>query len=423
MVRFLLSLLLLVAFAVPPAFAEDAPVFSWRYMGDGVRLRDANENEALYPININNWWGLMNKRGELIVFPHYDWADYSYDGATRVVLDGRTGFINNHDQWIIQPIYRWADRFSGGLAVVSDGKTFGFINTEGREVTPLEYDGALRFSEGLAAVMQTGRCGFIDTRGQTAVPMHFAKVRSFHEGLAMVQLPDRGGRAGSIGYIDRSGQMVFEDTERKFSDLGSFREGLASAQVDGKWGFINREFEVVIEPIYDDVRDFVGGFAAVELRGKWGYIDKAGETAIGPQYEKAGDFDEILAMVRIDGKYGYINRNAKPIIAPQFDEADPYFRNYARVRQNSIAKEPIFGYIGLVGNVVWDPRAAVDVIIDSRFNSHGRPPGAIQVSQTEFKAPAYRRPVAVPYDNSEYVEVLPQTNSSRDRGRSRRYRR
>ena len=48
--------------------------------------------------------------------------------------------------------------------------------------------------------------------------------------------------------------------------------------------------------------------------GKWGFIDKQGKMVINPQFDYAGDFSEGLAKVLIeDGtkynrKWGYISR-------------------------------------------------------------------------------------------------------------------
>ena len=56
----------------------------------------------------------------------------------------------------------------------------------------------------------------------------------------------------------------------------SFNEGMASFRVNWKYGFINRNFEEVIPPIYDFAYGFKDGLARVEKDGKWFYIDKQG---------------------------------------------------------------------------------------------------------------------------------------------------
>ncbi len=58
----------------------------------------------------------------------------------------------------------------------------------------------------------------------------------------------------------------------QFDDISYFREGLAKVNKDGKWGFINKEGEIVIPPQFDEAVDFSEGLARVEKDGKWGII-------------------------------------------------------------------------------------------------------------------------------------------------------
>ena len=53
-----------------------------------------------------------------------------------------------------------------------------------------------------------------------------------------------------------------------------FHEGLISVRIDGKWGFINKDGEIVIETKYDSVTAFSCGLAAVGIGGKF----EAGES-------------------------------------------------------------------------------------------------------------------------------------------------
>lgn len=50
---------------------------------------------------------------------------------------------------------------------------------------------------------------------------------------------------------------------------------------------------------------------------KWGYMDKDGNVVINPQFDDAGPFSEGLAAVRIgnddSGQYGYIDKAGKMV--------------------------------------------------------------------------------------------------------------
>ena len=59
---------------------------------------------------------------------------------------------------------------------------------------------------------------------------------------------------------------------------------------------------------------FSNGLSAVQKDGKWGFIDKQGNTIIDFKYNSCSNFSEGLAQVNINNKIGYINENGKVII-------------------------------------------------------------------------------------------------------------
>ena len=70
-----------------------------------------------------------------------------------------------------------------------------------------------------------------------------------------------------------------------------------------------------INPQFSEAYPFREGLAAVRIgdskTGKWGFIDKQGKMVINPQFDHVtfeGTFSEGLAGVRIGGKWGYISR-------------------------------------------------------------------------------------------------------------------
>lgn len=73
-------------------------------------------------------------------------------------------------------------------------------------------------------------------------------------------------------YEYRTGDVIKEVIPFIYDYLWNFSEGLASVELNGKWGFIDKTGKEVIPFIYDSVWYFSEGLAAVELNGKWGYI-------------------------------------------------------------------------------------------------------------------------------------------------------
>ena len=64
-----------------------------------------------------------------------------------------------------------------------------------------------------------------------------------------------------------------------------------------KYGFIDKNGKVVIEPQFDSASNFSEGFACVKKDDKWGFIDKSGKMVIELQFDRVFDFSEGLWKV------------------------------------------------------------------------------------------------------------------------------
>ncbi len=97
-------------------------------------------------------------------------------------------------------------------------------------------------------------------------------------------------------------------------DANGFSEGLALVEKDDKYGFINKDNEVVIPLIYDQALWFSEGLAVVKKNGKYGFINKQGEEVIPLQYTIADNFGQGLALTYKDGKFNLINKQDEIVI-------------------------------------------------------------------------------------------------------------
>ncbi|MEN7793072.1 WG repeat-containing protein, partial [Clostridioides difficile] len=60
--------------------------------------------------------------------------------------------------------------------------------------------------------------------------------------------------------------------------------GLAGVKIGDKWGFIDKEGKIVINPIFNDLQPFKENLAFVMKDDKWGVIDKNGKVIIQFKY-------------------------------------------------------------------------------------------------------------------------------------------
>jgi hypothetical protein len=129
------------------------------------------------------------------------------------------------------------------------------------------------------------------------------------------------------GFIDGQGQVVIQP---RFDRVMNFSEGLA-AVLESYWNYIDESGKVVIAVRSRAVRSFSEGLAAVMFDGRYGYIDNKGNVVIKPQFEAAFDFSEGLARVKLNGEWAFIDKSGRTVFVAPFDYADDFRNGYALV--------------------------------------------------------------------------------------------
>lgn len=177
--------------------------------------------------------GYFNTKGEVAIEPFpadlalnsgysYDYNFYNGIAMYRQPKTYKYGYINKNGEFIIEPVYDWAEPFKGNLAPVTKGDKFGYINTSGTLVLPYKYVFADAFSDGLAAVFNGTTWGYIDETGNYVIPSQFGSYEGhdgeeianpFFDGYAAVYLGK--GQAlhsdvlkGQFALIDKSGKIL-----------------------------------------------------------------------------------------------------------------------------------------------------------------------------------------------------------------------
>ncbi len=118
---------------------------------------------------------------------------------------------------------------------------------------------------------------------------------------------------------------------------------LPAAFSSGKWGYINTEGEVVLEPRFDDAWGFAEGIAVVRYKGKFGAINQKGEFVIEPKFfELSGPSEGLLIFARRKNKYGYMDTRGNVVIKPTFYAAYHFNEGRAFVRLNKSVRTYTF---------------------------------------------------------------------------------
>ncbi len=86
-----------------------------------------------------------------------------------------------------------------------------------------------------------------------------------------------------------------------------------------KWGFLDKENNIVIPIIYDYAYSFREGVTAVKKGKKWGVIDEENNIVTPFIYEEVYEFREGLAAVKEGNKWGFIDKENNIVIPTIYD--------------------------------------------------------------------------------------------------------
>jgi hypothetical protein len=172
--------------------------------------------------------------------------------------------------------------------------------------------------------------GYINSGGTVVVEPAYRRAADFVAGRARVT------RSEETGYINEDGKWVFT-LPKGWAATRPFSGGLAGFSVgdmySGKWGYLDRNGTIIVQPEYDQIGEFVEGVARVNIGakwefpgvwegGRWGFIDKSGRVVVPIQFDFAYDFSAGRASVKKHGRWFYIDLKGGEVLDPKADESN-----------------------------------------------------------------------------------------------------
>ncbi|HSZ26305.1 MAG TPA: WG repeat-containing protein, partial [Cytophagaceae bacterium] len=147
----------------------------------------------------------------------------------------------------------------------------------------------------------------------------------FYDGMVAVFLK------GKWGFIDKQENLTVQPY---YKEVKPFRHGFAQVKNNSnKWIFINKNGVPVNTTLYDQFRKVKNEKYIVIKNKNWGITYANGKEILSPKYEYLEEMSDTLIKVKKDGKYGVMDYQENIILYYQYDDViyHPY-KNYFFVK-------------------------------------------------------------------------------------------
>lgn len=281
---------------VSPAYLAIEP-FGTTY-NDGYIVKGENEK-----------YGLLGSEGKVILENNYDGIMKVSGGEKYVVKEGvKTKLISNDGTTILDAGFDEITSINGENLVIKKAGKYGVISTAGDVIIDAGYDLVKYCFADYYIVSTGGKYGVMNSAKEMAIEMNYKDIE-YRNDIASIICENEDYTTdiytrefnkvltGTINKVDTElGYIrVRVGDEYKYYNLQyqeiSNKEALKDntlflVKEDGKYGYVNKEGQKVVDCTYDDAKEQNKyGFCAVNKDGKWGVLQSNGAVLMEPSVE------------------------------------------------------------------------------------------------------------------------------------------
>ena len=281
---------------------------------------------SIFVTKRNGKYGAVNQEGTTVLYPEYDnvYTGGMYLNALKdkdififdlngnkietnevsktktenanyyITIDKNNKYkvVDSKDNIIIDKDYTYIEYLPGDYFIVERDSKSGIIDSNGKSVIELKYDSISRINETDILQMETNKnIALYNLNMKEIVSMDNAIVKEVKDEKSYILLYSDT----DFKYLDKEGNIL--TSQNLFENNTLFAKN-----INGKWGFVDKDGNLKVQNDYELVTDFNKyGFAGIKKDGKWGSINQNGEVVQEPTYDLKRNIPEFI------GKYYRVN--------------------------------------------------------------------------------------------------------------------
>lgn len=256
-------------------------------------------------------YGIVDSSKKVILPNQYQEIEKVYGNNLYVVSqDGSQKVIRGNGEEVLTQGFEEIEAIlkteNEGIIYILNGK-YGVMNLTGEVLINAQYDALVEAKPNIFIATKDGKQGIVDIENQEKVPFQYSSIiynetgdiyvaedESFHShimnsnydvqltGILIEMNTDKG--YFELRQYDTYKYYNFRFEERDKKEILT-NNTLYLDKKDNKYGFVDKNGNVVVEYVYDDATEQNAyGFAAIKKDGKWGAINNKGEVVQEPIY-------------------------------------------------------------------------------------------------------------------------------------------
>ena len=240
---------------------------------DEIKQTDGDNN--YYIVREGQDLEVVDSDGQKYLVGEYDDIISVNNGNAIVENNNKYGVVNVDGTEVIKPDYDSISYASGNNYIVEANNKFGVINTDNEQLIDTKYDN----------IVYRSTAGFYEaTNSDYTSDLIDNNMEVKLSGIIVSEVNESDGYI-KVRQDDEYKYYNFRFEEKTPKEILSGNTIFLSKNEEGKYGFVDRNGNVVVNYIYDDAteqNDY--GYASVKLDGKWGAVDSRGNVTVEPTY-------------------------------------------------------------------------------------------------------------------------------------------
>lgn len=269
-----------------------------------------NYQNGYIVVNQENKYGWIDFNKAVILETKYE--DIKPIASSNIYIvkeEGSYRAINKENETFLENKFDDVVQINGDNLVIIKNKKYGVININEEEKIKPQYQELTHLYDDYYVAKKSGKYGIVNQSNETILKFEYSKI-SYRKESRMVELEKQGSVNSEIlnAKLEKQLEGIIEEVntdkayfkirledgyhyynlnfeEKKVQDILT-NHNLFLSKKDGKYGYVDKEDNVVVDYIYEEATEFNNyGYAAVKKDGKWGSINSQGKQEAQTTYD------------------------------------------------------------------------------------------------------------------------------------------